>query len=229
MKRMALTLITVFAALAMGCDDGGDKDALTNGGSGRSRDPNATAGGEDTTYDHNNDPGAASGDSSYQPPEAQGGGGAAVVKYQGSPEVASRLHGCGKIAYSTLGRVLSSRGIGGQAQQIYNQSSATLGAPNYNGRVPEASFASTSAMAKLFDIFTMGADSVVAQNYNAPACPGVKVVDAGKFTKDGLSCIMGKPARDEHVALANQAIAQNATDGAKIAIAAVLSAAHTCE
>ncbi len=225
MKRIALTLIGIIAALSMGCDDG-TSDSLTNGGGGGSRDPNSTAGGENSTYDHNNDPGAASGDSTYQPPEAQG---AATVKYQGSPEVASRMHGCGKIAYSTLGRLLDSRGIAGQGKQIYNGAGATLGAPNYNGRVPEASFASTSAMAKLFDIFAMGADSVVAQNYNPPACPNVKVVDAGKFTKDGLSCLLGKPARDEHVALANQAITQNQTDGAKIAIAAALAAAHTCE
>jgi hypothetical protein len=51
----------------------------------------------------------------------------------------------------------------------------------------------------------------------------------GKFTKDGLTCLMGKPARDEHLAIANDAIAKNTTDGAKIAIAALLSAAHTCQ
>ncbi len=51
----------------------------------------------------------------------------------------------------------------------------------------------------------------------------------GKFTKDGLTCLMGKPARDEHVAIANDAITQNGTDGAKIAIAALLAAAHTCQ
>ena len=51
----------------------------------------------------------------------------------------------------------------------------------------------------------------------------------GKFTKDGISCLIGKPATDEHVAIANDAITKNPTDGAKLAIAALLSAAHTCQ
>ena len=90
--------------------------------------------------------------------------------------------------------------------------------------------ASTSAMAKMFDIFTMASYDPVAAMWAAPACPGVKVLGTdGKFTKDGLTCLMGKPARDEHVAIANDAIAKNATDGAKLAIAALLSAAHTCQ
>jgi hypothetical protein len=114
---------------------------------------------------------------------------------------------------------------------IYNNNAtkAALGDANYAGRVGEASFASTSAMSKMFDIYTMSSYDAVADNFNAPACPGVKVLEAGKFTKDGISCLMGKPATDEHVAIANDAIAKNPTDGAKIAVAALLSAAHTCQ
>ena len=85
-------------------------------------------------------------------------------------------------------------------------------------------------MAKMFDIFTMSSYDAVNANWTAPACPGVKVLGAdGKFTQDGLTCLMGKPARAEHLAIANDAIAKNPTDGAKIAIAALLSAAHTCQ
>jgi hypothetical protein len=85
-------------------------------------------------------------------------------------------------------------------------------------------------MAKMFDIFAMASYDAVGANWSPSACPGTKALGPdGKFTKDGLSCLMGKPARDEHVAIANDAIAKNPTDGAKIAIAALLSAAHTCQ
>jgi hypothetical protein len=85
-------------------------------------------------------------------------------------------------------------------------------------------------MAKMFDIFTMASYDAITATWTAPACPGTTVLGAdGKFTKDGISCLMGKSATDEHVAVANDAIAKNPTDGAKIAIAALLSAAHTCQ
>jgi hypothetical protein len=60
----------------------------------------------------------------------------------------------------------------------------------------------------------------------------VKLFDAtGNFTKDGISCLIGKPARDEHVALANAAVTQASTPaiGKQIAISALMAAAHTCE
>ena len=241
MNRIALSLIGV-AALALGACSDGTSDSLSGGRTSGTdpRDPNATAGGENSTFDHSNDPAGAAG-SDFQPPEP------AQMKMIGSPEVTSRLHSCGKITYASLGNLLTTRGLTGggtrpqitvngqtqnapSGQTIYNQSAAALGIANYPGRVPEAPFASTSAMAKMFDIFTMASYDAVAANWNAPACPGVKVLGAdGKFTKDGLSCLMGKPARDEHVAIANDAIAKNPTDGAKIAIAALLSAAHTCQ
>ena len=85
-------------------------------------------------------------------------------------------------------------------------------------------------MAKMFDIYTMGSYAAVGTAWDAPACPGTKVLGAdGKFTKDGISCLIGKPATDEYVAIANDALVKNPTDGAKIAIAAMLSAAHTCQ
>jgi hypothetical protein len=235
MKRIALTLITVAGLALVACSDG-TSDTLSDGrttqGAG---DPNGTAGSEDTTFDHSNDPGGAAPGADFQPPEP------GQVRLIGSPEISSRLHSCGKITLKSLGSILASRGLtgggtrpGGAAsgQAIFQQpaTAAAFGGANYNGRVPEAPFASTSAMAKMFDIFTMASYDAVAANYNAPACPGVKVLGTdNKFTKDGLSCLMGKPARDEHLAIANDAIAKNPTDGAKIAIAALLSAAHTCQ
>ena len=188
--------------------------------------------------------GAGSGDPHSTTPAAPGAGEETVspaqVRAVRSPEVTSRLHGCGKMSIGSVGQLLQSRGLTGRGQRpngvlsgmaIFQQgdTASTLGAANYNGRVPEAPFASTSAASKLFDIFTMASYDAVVETWSAPACPGVKLLEAGKLTKDGISCLIGKPATDEHVAIANEAVANNPTDGAKLAIAALLAAAHTCQ
>jgi hypothetical protein len=233
MNRIALTLIGI-TALALGAC-GGTSDTLSDGRTSTGGDPNGTAGGETTTFDHTNDPGGAAPGADFTPPEP------GQMRLIGSPEVTSRLHSCGKMSVTSIGGILTSRGLTGggtrpagalSGQAIFNQAGTVpaLGGANYNGRVPEAPFASTSAMAKMFDIFTMASYDAVNANWTAPACPGVKVLGAdGKFTQDGLTCLMGKTARPEHLAIANDAIAKNPTDGAKIAIAALLSAAHTCQ
>lgn len=165
----------------------------------------------------------------------------AEARAQGAPELTSRLHGCGKPTVASIGNLLNTRGLtgGGQLPQgatsgmaIFRagDTAAALGAANFNGRVPEAPFASTSAVSKLFDIFTMASYDGVADDWTATACPGTKILEGGQFTKDGLSCLMGKPATDAHVAVANKAIDEGgADDGPKIAIAALLAASHTCQ
>lgn len=230
--KQILSLIGISAlVLAAACDDG--SSTLTDGrNTGAGRTPNTTE-GDNGDFTHNDSPSApGSGEERVDPVQ---------VHVQGSPEVTSRLHGCGKLSVASIGQLLQSRGLTGQgagrpqgtqnAQQIFQaqDTAAALGAANYNARVPEAPFATTSAVSKMFDMYTMASYDAVADNWTAPACPGVKVIDAGKFTKDGITCLIGKPASDEHVAIANDAITKNPTDGAKIAIAALLSAAHTCQ
>ena len=227
MKKI-LSLIGL-AALVAACSNGTSDDLRSN--NPVPQDPQATAGGEDTTFDHSNDPAGATGD--YLPAEP------AQIKVIGSPEVTARLHSCGKLSNASLGNLLTTRGLTGtgtgrpagsqSGQQIFTAAQAALGAANYGGRIPEAPFASTSAMSKTFDIFAMASYDAVADNWAAPACPGVKLLDAGKFTKDGLSCLMGKAATDEHLAIANDAIAKGGVDGSKIAVTTLLSAAHTCQ
>lgn len=230
MKRTASPLMILIAAatslLASACSD--ESSTLTNGG-GSTR--SATPPPEDT-------PGAAAappGDPTVISPAE-----AAQVRAVGSPEVTSRLHGCGKLTVGSLGSILDSRGLKGggtrpngrpSGQQIFdaNETPAALGAANYTGRSGEAAFASTSAVSKMFDIFTMSSYDATADGWSPPACPGVKFVDGGKVSKDAISCLIGKPATDEHVAIANDAIAKNAKDGANIAVAALLAAAHTCQ
>lgn len=233
MNRIALTLIGI-GALALGACTNGTSDTLSGGGG--STDPNSTAGGENTTFDHSNGSMAAPGaDDNGQATDTS------QVKVVGAPEVTARLHSCGKLSNNSLGQLLATRGITGKAQvptgtmnglAIFNNkaTAAALGGPNYDGRVGEAIVGSTASASKMMDIFAMSSYDLTATGWTGSACGTAQILGAdGKFTKDGLSCVMGKPATDQHVAIANDAITKNPTDGAKIAISALLSAAHLCQ
>lgn len=231
MKYIALTLVAAFAIT--GCSNGAN-DSLS-GSDGNSYDPNSLAAGDDTQH-HFKDPGT--GDNGVSDPNVTNSDNAAV----GSPEVVARLHSCAKITYAGLGSILATRGVNTKATtansagQIYTAGRAALGVANYPGRVPEAIVASTAALSKQFDVFVAAAGEIQTNFATATGCTGATLLDGtGKFTADGLSCIMGKPATDDHVFIANQAVteaqAQGLTlaDGQKIAIASLLEAAHTCE
>src|SRR5262249_27023270 len=148
---------------------------------------------------------------------------------------------CDKLPYRTLGRLLSSRGVDLTAQgangipsagQLYAGGAQALGAPNYDARVAEAIEPTAAGATKLLDIFVQAAPEIIANIGNTTACPGAQIIDAqGRCDADGLTCLLGYPATDQHLALCNQALAAASTPqvGQTIAIASLLSAAHTCE
>lgn len=242
-----LLAIPAAASFTMGCSATDDGQLL--GGSGRgsaSSDPDSLA-AEGNTWDHQND--ANRGDNGLTDPRE-------VKAFEGtigSPEVVARLHGCTRPTYAALGSMLRTRGVtiaapgaggggggrngGGTAAQpttasgIYAAGGAALGVAAYSGRVPEALFASTSSMAKQFDIYIAAANEIVTNYAQATGCTGSTLLEGNNLSKDAISCLMGKPATDDHVSLATSLIAAAPTpaDGQKMAIAAILSAAHTCE
>ena len=191
--------------------------------------PPPTSGNEDTTFDHDN--------SSADPFDllAQQG-------EEGPPEYSSRLHSCPKMRYTSIGRLLSSRGvdIGNtvelSAGQIYGEADQALGVPNYAARIPETTELTTSSAAKLFDIFVAAAPEIIANMPNVEACQiggvGARMFnDLGQCTPDGISCLIGLPAKPAHLELCN-IIVNDATSperGQIIAVAALAAAAHTCE
>lgn len=170
---------------------------------------------------------------------------------EGPPEVRARLHSCSKLQYSTLGDFLMSRGVDldatsapGQprtAGELYKAGKEVLGAANYHARQPEASFYTAASATKLFDLFVQAAPEIIANIQSAEACKlngvGKPLFDAsGKCVYESLSCVMGRPAKPEDLDACNLIIAQaepgNATDldlKRRVAVAAFLSAAHTCE
>lgn len=217
-----LSLSLVALAGATGCSSSEANDRLLDG------DPAAQGASAGSLYDHQ-DTGTSQATAQRRASEEQ---------QVGSPEVYARLHSCGKITVHGLSRILTTRGVStsGTAFSLFQNGVSAFGAANYGSRAPEVIIASTANLTKQFDILVAAAPEMLANVGAADGpCPNAKLYDQGSFTKDGLSCIMGKPAKAEHIFLANQAVkdavAAGITEdnGKAIAVAAILQAAHTCE
>ncbi len=230
MKRILLTLIATAGLAASGCSAAGSGPNDKIGSA-----TEADTQGSSPMYHHDFDPPNQVGEYEHADP-----GGRPKASDPTGGVTAARYHGCTKITYASLGSILNTRGAkltgNTNALTIYKSSGSSLGVANYSGRAPEALLASTSALAKQFDIFVAAAPEVFANAATSTGCQGVIVADAsGKFTKDGISCLTGTLATDDHVTVANQAVVDAVTGGAtqaqgvQLAIAALLEAAHTCE
>jgi hypothetical protein len=189
---------------------------------------NAT-GGEDNTFSH---------------PDSEVDVWALLQKLeeQGPPKYTSRVHGCPKVKYATLGNLLASRGvnIGDQtalsAGQIYTSSDQALGVANYAARQRENLELTTAAASKEFDIYAQAAPEIIANLPNRPECQvgGVGAVlfnDQNQCMPDGITCLIGVPATPSHLELCNLTVsrASDVETGKNMAVAALLAAAHTCE
>jgi hypothetical protein len=160
----------------------------------------------------------------------------------GPAEFQSRLHSCQKMRYDTFGRILRSRGVNtasttaNSAGVIFTQGAGSLGTPNYTQRVAEATELTTAVASKMFDIWVAAATEITTAMPNLPACQiggvGPQFFDAaGSCTKAGIECLTGVPATQTAVDLCNQVVAGGSTPaiGRTIAVAAIASAAHSCE
>jgi hypothetical protein len=234
MKSRALLSLSLAAPIAFaiaGCGSDGSSDSLLGRNSGFATDPDSLAGGPGATFSHQASPVGA--DNGLTDPIQKAMDDQAV----GSPEVVARMHGTQKVQYVSLGNILTDLGVNltnqtaGSAGSLYKSGVQALGTPNYANRVPEQIVPSTSSLAKEFDIFTAAAPEVIANIAMSKRCPGVVLVTNNQFSADGISCLIGKPARPEHIALANQLVTEATTPqlGIEIAVATLLAAAHTSE
>jgi hypothetical protein len=229
MTMKTLVLLTAFPIAIVACSSDGASDLLAGSGSTPAKDPTSLASGPDNTFNHPKEP--IGGDNGITDPLQH----AIDDQTIGSPEVVARMHGAQKMTYAALGEILTDLGVnlGSQAGAgaLYRGGTQSLGVANYANRVPEQIVPSTSSLAKQFDIFTAAAPEIVANIGMSKRCPGVVLVVADQLTSDGISCLLGKPARPEHVMLANQLVTEATTPqaGIEIAVATLLSAAHTSE
>jgi hypothetical protein len=188
-----------------------------------------TSGGDTTTFDHDNN-----GISVWDLIDR--------LTKEGPPSFSSQMHGCTKPRYATLGNVLKSVGVNlantanPSAGQLYTSGGPSMGQANFATRVRENIGVTTSAASREFDIFAAGAAEIIAAVPTLARCQvgGVAPVlfDASNQCHiEGLSCIMGMQATQDHVALCNLTVTRASTPdiGKRLAVAAVMAAAFTCE
>jgi hypothetical protein len=165
---------------------------------------------------------------------------------EGPPEFTSRVHGCSRLRISTLGNVLASLGVNlttpapGSAGALFNDpdTARALGPARYAGRIREHIAITTAGAARLFDILAAGADEItaaipsLARCRNAAGMPSPPLFDAAsRCNARAITCLIGQPALQGHVDVCNQSVA-SASDlitGKRLAVAALLAAAYTCE
>lgn len=239
--RLALaTLVLALGAAGCGGEEAsilkhGKGDAVGNKPGDSVHQPGAYAGGDDTTYDHMGALGQG---------EKQKGVDQIIAEQQaeGEPEVRTRLHSCQKMQIQSLRNLLTSLGVtlanddsGSNpptASDLLRGGGTALGAANYASRLGEQVFWTASGAAKQFDIFVQAAPEIVANLSSSTACDGVDLFDADdKCVADGITCLLGRPATPDHVALCNNVVESASTieKGKNIAVASILSAEHSCE
>jgi hypothetical protein len=216
------TLLLVFAGCAVACasEDAAPPTDLPEGNA---------AGGEDNTFDH---------------PDTQVDVWELLdrLSAEGPPKYTARSHSCPKVRFSTIGRILASRGVDVasttnlSAGQLYRTGDQALGAPSYGARSRENLELTTAGASRLFDIFVAAAPEIIANMPNRAACRignvGARLFnDADQCVAEGITCLIGYPATASHVEVCNLTV-QRASDpetGKRMAVAALAAAAHTCE
>jgi GNAT superfamily N-acetyltransferase len=154
------------------------------------------------------------------------------IQRDGPPRYTSRVHGCVKMRYRTLGNVLVSRGVdltatgALSAGNLYVRGVQALGAPSYTARVRENIDLGVATTAKMFDVYAQAAPEIIARLASRPECQlqgvGAALFDAAdRCVADGVSCLIGVPATAAHLEICNQTVAA--------AVAALAAAAHLCE
>ncbi len=229
-------LLGLVASAAFACSSDIDDQDLPDNDPGSDQ----TSGGSDTTFDHEND-----GKSPWQVIADQ--------QIAGPSRFQARIHDCSVPLYQNLRNMLASRGINlaqagaNTAGGLYTNGGGALGNANYASRVRSNRVASTAGMVKLMDIFAAGSTEIITAFQNQTAAVDAcriggtlpPLFDNGGTTcnRAAFSCLAGLPVTDAHLDICNKTIAgaRNAAGandqnlGQRLAVAVMLSAAHTCE
>ncbi len=166
-------------------------------------------------------------------------------------QVNARLHGCRKVRYSSLGQLLADRGVDlsstatGSAGVLFRNGTDAFSVPKTDSRRGEKDGHTTASAIKLFDIFVQAAPEIIenlGDPQKAPACAingmGIEMFDPvdGGCVEEAVSCLIGSPATEDHILLCNNIVDKandaNPTDVMRkqhIAVATLMSAAHSCE
>jgi hypothetical protein len=220
MKRFGYTLaILASTVLASACTDEVPTENTPPAGS--------TSGDESTTFDHDND-----GISPWDLLDR--------LTKEGPPRYTSYVHSCSKVRYRTLGTVLTSLGVNVanatalSAGDLYRNGANALGSANYANRIRENIAITTSGASREFDIFASAAPEIITAfaNNTMARCPNTPLFDAANTCRpEGITCLIGTTATASHLNFCNLTVSTASTVdvGKRIAVAAMLAAAYTCE
>lgn len=195
-------------------------------------DPGSTTGGVDNTFDHEND-----GPTVWEMIDR--------LTKEGPPSFTAHMHSCSKVRIANLGQVLTSVGVNlatvgtataPSAGDLYKSGAAALGASSYANRIRENIGITTSGASREFDIFAAAAPQVITALPTLARCQvggvGPQLFNTPTTcTAEGITCLIGMPAQPSHVQLCNLTItsASDQTTGQRLAVAALMAAAYTCE
>jgi hypothetical protein len=221
-KGHTLTILVASLGLLGACGGVDDGTPIDPG-----PDTGGTAGNEDTTFDHDN--------SGFNPFDLID-----RLAKEGPPRFTARVHSCPKVRYRTLGNVLQSFGVNATtnatADQLYVDGFNALGGPNYANRIRENLNITTASASREFDIFAGAAQTVIDGMPNLVRCQisgqPTNMFDANNnCTAQGIQCLIGAPATAAHLDFCNITVtgASDLATGKRIAVAAILAAAYTCE
>src|SRR6185436_19416594 len=121
------------------------------------------------------------------------------------------------------------------AGDLYKTGASALGAPSYANRIRENIGITTSGASREFDIFAAAADQIIAAVPTLPRCQvggvGPQLFNGATCVPEGITCLIGTPAQPTHVQACNLSIstASDQLTGKRIAVAALMAAAYTCE
>jgi hypothetical protein len=244
--QLLSVLTLAFGVVASGCaenpnhldlvdnHDKDDEDPIGDEPEKQGNLPEDSVGGEDTTFDHEND---------YRDPYEI----ALQRAEEGSPDTRARLHSCQKLQITALRNILTDFGVDlaresdpPSAGELLDAGGTALGQSNYPARTGEDLVWTAAGAAKTFDIFVQAAPEIIAAMPSLEKCQidgaGSAMFDESDpenptCNDDAVSCLIGRPATPEHLAICNNLVKSGSTleTGKNIAVAALLSAAHSCE
>lgn len=192
-------------------------------------------GGENNTHSHEEDLSTEGGKDPFEVLEQR--------LEEGPPEIRTRLHSCNKLQNQALRNLLVTFGVDinadgnpAPAGQLYRDGRDALGGANYQSRTGEGLTWTNSGATKLQDIFVQAAPEIIAALPTVAHCQlegeGVEMFDENnQCNEEAITCLIGRPASAEHVAICNNAVlsASDLEKGKAIAVAGLLAGAYTCQ
>jgi hypothetical protein len=122
------------------------------------------------------------------------------------------------------------------AGALYSSGFNAMGGPNYANRIRENINITTSAMSRAFDVFAAASADIITAVPTLARCQvngvGAQIFDGSNACRaDGISCLIGVPATPAHLDFCQITVnsAADVETGKRIAVAALLAAAYTCE